>query len=456
MQDLNKEYKDSLQQIAGAIQGSDALARYLDAEEEEDYKLIIEEFEPSIAELHALIAIDHPLQLVNFEKVLLNPAFEGLYLPKVLGFSVIRGLVSSNTKYLRPQNHFREILVAIANSANFELIKKRIGQTIQIGFALSSDIWITDIINAIENKKVRQFLVTCKIDKYRDDAERKLAYHRYKLQFKAELYQTADFPATFGDLKTNFEDLFLFLQHRTASGLDNSSFTKEMEAFAANEAFFNTEEYVRFMTLYANFYDFDKTQFGKQFNEDRKLNPYFAQLYLKQLSQLMEQGIWIGKEHDTKVTSFLDYKIKDELTEYYELISQIHANNYINTETIDTIKKFYDAHNGLSIVNETLRCAIFSYFHKFISNLENRDYHEYFEISKIYEQYMHVFGNQSFNQKIKDVSMVYFNRCLVGFTDKRGKEYQEIKKFMQHRFVAFKFLKEKDAVEMFKTKRVAV
>jgi hypothetical protein len=258
MQELINEYKLKLQSIAEEIQASDVLATYLDSEEDEDYKALIDAFEPKLAELHKEIAENLPLQLFNFEKIIQNPAFEGLYLPKVLGFSVIRGLINDQTvKYQKPQNLFREVLVAIVNSANFEYIKKRIGQSIQIGFALSSDIWITDIINSIDNKKVRSFLLSCKNEAHRDEKERKIAVNKYFLQFKNEFFHTADFPSTFGEVKTNFEEMFNFLLHRVNTKSANDSYFEELENFAKNEAFFNTDEYARFMLLYTNFFDFD-------------------------------------------------------------------------------------------------------------------------------------------------------------------------------------------------------
>ena len=84
---------------------------------------------------------------------MLDEQFEGLYLPKVLGYSVLRGRVNEKVKYFRPQNHFKNVLEAIINSSNFEVIKQRVGQSIQIGFAFSSDIWITNIIEKVNNKK---------------------------------------------------------------------------------------------------------------------------------------------------------------------------------------------------------------------------------------------------------------------------------------------------------------
>ena len=40
----------------------------------------------------------------------------------------------------------KDVLRGICESSNFEVIKQRIGQTLQIGFALSSDIWVTNLL----------------------------------------------------------------------------------------------------------------------------------------------------------------------------------------------------------------------------------------------------------------------------------------------------------------------
>jgi hypothetical protein len=66
---------------------------------------------------------------------------------------------------------------------------------------------------------------------------------------------------------------------------------------------------------------------------------------------------------------------------------------------------------------------------------------------------MRIFRNQHFNQGLKDLSMDLVNRLLVRYVDKRGKDYQDIKKFVSSVFVDYGFLKEKETVEMFKTRR---
>lgn len=154
--DQNKEIQksiDALKNIAAQIQASEALATFQEEEDEDSYKALVEEFEAPLMELHVNIANHFPLNLEAFETEFLNPDLEGLLLPRLLGFSVLRGYHDKIYKYLTPQDHFKNLLIAIAESPNFDYIKNRIGQTVQIGFALSSDIWITNLLEGIENKK---------------------------------------------------------------------------------------------------------------------------------------------------------------------------------------------------------------------------------------------------------------------------------------------------------------
>ncbi|MEZ4908499.1 MAG: hypothetical protein R2771_12860 [Saprospiraceae bacterium] len=92
-------------------------------------------------------------------------------------------------------------------------------------------------------------------------------------------------------------------------------------------------------------------------------------------------------------------------------------------------------------------------FSKFFNNLSEQDYHEFFDMFKTFAIYMDIFSNEKFNQSIKNTSMDYVNRLLKFYTDKRGRDYQDIKKFVMSSFVDLKFYTEKELVELFKTKK---
>jgi hypothetical protein len=116
----------------------------------------------------------------------------------------LRGEIDEEYHYRRPQDHFKNVLLSIADSSNFEWIKAKIGQSCQIGFALSSEIWVSNLISQVENKKVRHFYESMILDKYRALQARKLAYDGYYRQFLNHNYHSADFPSNVGELKSGF------------------------------------------------------------------------------------------------------------------------------------------------------------------------------------------------------------------------------------------------------------
>lgn len=456
MLDLSEKYLAKLQPIAEDIQNSNLLTQYMETEEEVEYKALCDAFESKISKIHTEVAANDPLQLISLERIILNPYFEGLFLPKILGYSILRGQLNDQYKYIRPQDHFKEILNAILESSNFEYIKKRIGQTVQVGFALSSDIWITDLINSIPNKRLRYYLQSNKLDKFREIKERQIAYQRYANQFSKENFLTSDFPDTFAELKVEYPELQKFLMYRVGKGLDNSSLNKYIVDSVKNEAFFNTNEHIQLMCFAMNFFDLpeaDAQEVAKIFNRLRIEIPEFNEKYLSYIIEMHKEHFELDGKAELQASSMVDKSINDEITEFYNIADIVHTKGYMNQEVMDEVKLFYDNHEGLSTINECIRRMIFGYLYRFITNLKEKEYPEYFNISKTFMTYMNIFGNEQFSQNIRDISMEYMKKCLVKFTDKRARDYQDVKKFIASTFVDLHFIKEKEVVEMFKTRR---
>ncbi len=454
---LSPDYIDQLEAIAGSIQESEQLTQYMETEEEEDYKVLQQMYEPILAELHLEVSKNDPLQLIAFEKVMLDPAFEGLFLPKVLSYSVLRGEVSAHDcKYTRQQEHFKDILTAILQSPNFDWLKKRIGMTVQTGFMLSSDIWITNLINSFQNKRFRYYLQSNKVDKFRFDAERHAHWDRYKRQFNAEIYFTADFPTQFSELKVLYPSVKEFIFQRVSRNLDNSSFIPQMREFVENQDFIGQPEHVEMMGMFATFFEIDQDlaqSFGKLFNEQREAVAKFNDIYFNWLYEAFKTNATIDKDCDMRVYNLLDKSQNDDLVAYYELANAVHSKGYTDEEAIDAVRVFHNNYEGLSTINQCVRRMIFGYIRGYMQSLEPRLYNSYFEVNKTFTSYMHVFGNQKFNQDIEDISLTFVNTSLKKFTDKRSNDYQRIKKFVASSFVDMGFLNDKQVIEMFKTRR---
>ncbi len=457
MYELDQQYIDQLELIAQDIQDAPELQQYLEEEEEDFYLQLKDQFEPKLAAVYQQVAEKDPLQLVALETIVLDPAFEGLFLPRILGFSVLRGEINDHYKYVRPQEHFKNILLTICDSSNFDLIKKRIGQSVQVGFALSSDIWITNLIAGISNKKVAHFLQAQKSERYLDRNERKNAYHRYERQFVHDNFLSAEFPTDRTSLSLNANQLKRFISYRIRSNADNANLINHLDDLVANESFYGMREHLEIMMLYACYFKLDEASDAivrEVLNDVRRQHAHTAEWMMDYVRTLhTSHELYLDPASERQFAELLDYSIQDDPAAYFQLIELVHSKGYVNLEVHDAVKVFYLQHEGLSVVNECVRYAIFRYFKTFISNLEVNDYPEFFDIAKLFQIYMDIFSNQHFNQDLEDLSMTYVKKLLLHYTDKRGKDYQDIKRFVSSTLQEYRFITEKEVVELFKTKR---
>jgi len=454
MKPLDIRYSTILDDIKVSIQNSPELQTYLDEEEDEQYKAFQEKFEPSLHELYERVARENPLQLESFEKYLLDPEFEGLYLPKVLGYSVLRGEVNDLIKYSRPQNHFKDILLAIANSSNFDQVRNRAGQSIQIGFALSSDIWISNLLEKVDNKKVRSYLLSQKIDKYRHEPSRRTGLVKYRKQFESLVFNSTDFPKTKAELNLNAHSMDRFLRYRAKAGFDNSSFSSEILELVQNKELRSESKYADILMLIARDYSQDIVPQVTAAFDELRTKPGFADWFFKNMLDFLTTSTkGVSGESEKRLAACLSRSTDDKITQYYNTIDTVHGKGVVHDDSIEKVREYYYQNAGRSTENACIRETIKGYFQTFLGNLPEEDYAEYFEINKIFAQYMEIFSNQKFNQDIKQMSMKYVTKLKKKYPDKRGRDYQDFKKFVKTTFVDFGFMTEKQLKEYFKTKR---
>lgn len=455
-EELSLKYKTALDNVKSSIQLSDELKTYLDTEEDEDYKALISKFEGEIHELYTQTANNNPLQLEAFESYLLDDGFEGLYLPKALGYSVLRGQINNSIKYIRPQNHFKNILEFIFNSANFEQIKQRVGQSIQIGFALSSDIWITNIIDSVDNKRVKTFLQSQKLNRYREQQLRNTGLVKYRKQFQSLNFQTAYFPETTGDLQQEAASIKNFLTYRAHGDFNNEHLIPVLSKFVSNTSLYDSPDFYPICALIGLYYNLDpqgQTALKNALDHIRKSNPTANDTFFDILNSIYARKAAITIDAEKNLSTVVSRNTADNISEFLNVIDNTNSKGYIHEDAINAIREFYYKNEGLSAENEAIRNSILSKLSQFLDNLTVTDYPEYFEINKTYTAYMDIFSNQKFNQEVKNYSLRYIKRCLKFYKDKRSKEYQDIKKFIKSSFLDYGFMTEKQLVELFKTKR---
>jgi hypothetical protein len=256
-------------------------------------------------------------------------------------------------------------------------------------------------------------------------------------------------------MKANFSALRQFLLKRFETGTENSSLKQQIVGFLDNKDFNNTEEYLEMLAIYGNYMDLDPAErlnFATHFERERRNFQEFDIRYLRFLASLY-QAPGISMVNDERMSNAIDKTWKDKISDYYRIADKIHSLGYIHPDAIEAVQDFYLSHQGLSVESECLRLLILNYLAKLISGLTEREYADYFELTKYFSIYMKIFSNQQFNQSIEKLSMIYVSKLLKRFTDKRAKDYQDVKKFVSTQFVDLGFLKDKEVVEMFKTRR---
>ena len=237
---------------------------------------------------------------------------------------------------------------------------------------------------------------------------------------------------------------------------DNANILPEIQAFLANEGLKNTPEYVHLLAIYAHFFDVEGADFETlktQFNDCRKNFADFEAIWWEFILGVQEEGVRIDAAADGRVLKVLDTTIDDGLTPYYQLMDTVHTQGYTHVDSVEAMRTFYGNHPGLSTINEAARSTILNYIANFLQNISEEEYSEYFELSKIFPVYTDLFSNQEFNQELKATCLAYIKRLLKRYTDKRGKDYQDIKKFVNTSFTELKFMSQKELVELFKTRR---
>ncbi|SEQ06101.1 hypothetical protein SAMN05444359_10564 [Neolewinella agarilytica] len=461
MYDLNDAYKQHLEAIAEAIQASPNLATFLEEEEDEFYDALKLEFEPQIEQAHQQLIDYSPLEIEAFERYLLDERFEGLFLPRALGYAVLRGEVTEHYYYARQNDHFGTILKAIAVNSNFDQLSSRIGQSVQCGFALSSDIFVTGLVDGVPSKRVRQFLQAQRSSDARTMEGRRRIERRYRKQFRNRNYHYAPFPVTTSELTTYNSALIDFLLFRVSGDLPNDALMPTLHAMVTRPEFAGRKEILRPMAIYGAYFTPSEEglpEFMEAINRERKADPEgMANAILSFILELKQnREVPFGPEQEQRLGNVIDRTIDDDLSAYFNLTDKIHGDGYVNPDVHEAIMEEQGKHPGLSPFNENIRETIHGYFSQLAKGLgtNERDYMEWFEITgKQFPAYIKIFGNESFNQQLRALARKYTKDLIKVHTNKRGKDYRDIKKTTMATWQDYGFMTEKQLKEFFKTPR---
>ena len=456
-QALKPDYAERLDALQSALSESEELQTYLDSEEADDYAALKEAHEPAIAELYGEVAAADPLQLEALESALLADGFEGLFLPKVLGYTVLRPLTNDRGQYPRPQEHLREVLLAIARSGAFPELERRIGQGLTVAFALSTHVWTTNLIAEIANRIPRNFFQEHNDTSIRTPEQRRAVRERYARQFRGENFASTAFPADAAELAGSAREVEGFLRTRFGDpSLDNAALVEPTRGLLGDDAVGTTPPSERIVALVGMFMDLPADMENALRTRLRRLaaDDAFAERYFGFLAELHhDEAVDVSPEVDRRMGLRVGTAGDTRLSAYYNLAVRIHDAGIDALGTQDAIRLFQREQEQTSEVNECVRQTVLRYLREVIAGLDVERYTGFFEATKLFAVYFDIFRNEAFKQEIRGLSVGFVKRLMKRYTDKRGRDYQDIKKFVKTTFLDLGFMTERELTNFFKTKR---
>ena len=461
MYPLNEAYDQHLEAIAAAIQASPNLASYLEEEEDEFYNALKAEFEPQIEQAHQQLIDYSPLEIEAFENKLLDERFEGLFLPRVLGYAALRGEITEHFYYARQNDHFGNILKFIAGNSNFDQLRNRIGQSTQVGFALSSDIFVTSLVDSVASKRVRSFLQAQRLTDARTMEGRRRIYRRYAKQFRGKNYHYTPFPLTVGELTTHTKAMNQFLEYRVSSGLDNAAIAPTLHQVVTNPDFAGRKEILRAAVIYGAYFAPDgdeRAGLMESINRERKADPEgTAEEILAYLLELKNnRDIEFGADQELQLSNYISTNLDDKLTAYFTLTDKLHNDGFTSPAVHEAVNEELAKHPGLSSFAANIRQTVYVYFDQLAAGLgtSDKDYANWFKITgEQFPVYLKVFGNEAFKQQLASLAKKYTRDLIKVHTNKRGKDYRDIKKTTVTTWKDYGFMTDKQLKDFFKTPR---
>ena len=450
---LDEQLVTSLDEIKDAIQNSEQLQNYLESEEQDDFDILRAAVEPAIHELYVQVSTELPTQLIAFEKYLLDEGFEGIYVGKILNYAVLRASLNDDYKFNVFQDHIQEIILTIANSVNFEVLKKYTKQGLQASFAFGTDVWVTNLLSEVTGKKVSEYLLSLKPQKKDYFAQRKSLSVSMKRQFNELSVYSFGAPKDLPTFVQYSKDITFNLKTKLEKGENADIFAPIVTEILANPAFELDNAYVSLLTIAALSIQFedDQVELIQKLSTKVLAKPSAVDLFYHSLVTVLENK----KLLNPTAVANLNQVFSGDTNEYAAIINTIHKifeqgfeDEEILTVTVDHLKSFGD----LDIQGEIIRDAVRYDFNNKVKALPSTKYVAFFDLFKIIEKYIVAFDNQKFTNDVKNITLYQVSEYIRLLTNRRSQEYQEVKNFLSSTLVNLGFLAEKEVKEMLKKK----
>ena len=144
------------------------------------------------------------------------------------------------------------------------------------------------------------------------------------------------------------------------------------------------------------FFDLNKNhldELQKVLKSTRAKADDFSELFFNLLLELQQSEQYqVQPQGDLRLASIFGKSgTKEDVFDYYELVTTIHQKELGDQEVLDAIQKFTLQYDGLSTINECVRRTIYGYFSRRIHELSPSEYTDMIEVTKLYPVFMRIF-----------------------------------------------------------------
>lgn len=448
---IKATYSKRLDAVKKFLSDSAEYQAYLESEEREEYKAVADKVEPYLQSLYNEIAEKNPMEIIEFEEILTDEALEGIFVDKLMYFTILRASVDENYRFERSQERLEELILFAAQSSSFEAMQRSLLLPVRLAFSLSSGIWGNKVIGKIKNKSAREFFQRQFGEATRDDHARAVQYRSLKKRFKEIKYQSASVPTDNINWKTEFADFRNFLVDRIGAGHDNTTVKASLYEFLENDAFKGTDEQIELLCIFIHFIELDDEDFDKVetvLNELRK-GEGFDESYFGILLKVMKMDMPIDLDRIGIINDLLDTDHKDSLLGFYELLTNFSVKDFMDEEIVESVEIFSGRHRELSPIMTCFKHLLIRIIDAEVVKHLNDDYTQLFQSMHIYDGLAEAFLEKSYRQDIKEI-LVEYMKSLMFYFEKGSTEYKAIKAMVMDAPVKNNFVTTKEVRALYR------
>ncbi len=451
---LDSEFITKFEAIKSFMMGHETYQNYIDQIDQESFDAMKATLDPYLMALFNDVAGKAPLQLIALEDLIMDEELEGLFLPEILTFNVLRASVNDKSKFTRTPDRLERIIRFICISPGFDFIKNTIRLPLRLSLVMSSSIWGHKLAESIQARRSREYILQQLQEARRDEHASALQYKRLRDTYRHIAYQSAPVPVPGSTWKIQYIDFRKFIIDRINHSQDNAALKPSIYEMLNEEYFSGSEEIIELLILLAHFFELEDDDFEaveELFARFRANHSSFNEVYFDILrSLLLKDELTFSTSNAAIISDLLEStKGGDDLTEFYHLMTACDESELLTEDFVAKVELFSSQHRELVPVTSCLKIILLQIIDHEISEILGSDYTTLPDRIYLYDRIAEAFLEASYRESVAEVIVGHL-KVLMFYYDKSEPEFKEIKKMVGGTPVDYGFITMKEIRSLYR------